>query len=123
MMNSSRRTLPLTAAPAKTGSPLTEADYADLLRRWIDGDLADAAGIRRVDSQTGRALIGRADHARYEGLAIPYFLPGENRVREWRLRRDHPDIEYKDGKPKERAKYLSPPRTGEHDLFPAWIGT
>ena len=36
-------------------------------------------------------------------------MPGESHVREWRLRRDHPDIEYKDGKPKERGKYLSPP--------------
>ena len=53
--------------------------------------------------------MGRRDHGSYEGLAIPYFLPGESRIREWRLRRDHPDIEYKDGKPKERGKYLSPP--------------
>ena len=58
---------------------------------------------------TGRSLVGRRDHASYEGLAIPYFLPGESRIREWRLRRDHPDIEYKDGKPRERGKYLSPP--------------
>ena len=105
-------------ALAKIGSPLTEADYADLLRRWIDSDLADAAGIRRVDSQTGHALMGRADHARYDGLAIPYFLPGENRVREWRLRRDHPEIEYKDGRPKERTKYLSPPGRGNMIYFP-----
>ena len=92
-----------------TGNALTDADCASLERRWIDKQLAEAARIRRVDSNTGRSLMGRRDHAPYEGLAIPYFLPGESRVREWRLRRDHPDIEYKDGKPRERGKYLSPP--------------
>src|SRR6266851_5171685 len=93
----------------ETGSALTAADYTSLLRRWIDKPLADAARFRRVDSDTGRLLIGRLDHGSYEGLAIPYFLPGELCIREWRLRRDNPDIEYKDGKPKERSKYLSPP--------------
>lgn len=93
----------------ETGKALTDTDYANLARRWIDRQLADAAGIRRVDSNTGRFLMGRRDHASYEGLAIPYFFPGESRIREWRLRRDHPDLEYKDGKPKERGKYMSPP--------------
>src|ERR1035441_6020298 len=92
-----------------TGTALTDGDYADLARRWIDSELAAAAKIRRVDSNTGRSLVGRRDHASYEGLAIPYSLPGESHVREWRLRRDHPDMEYKDGKPRERGKYLSPP--------------
>ena len=90
-------------------STLTDADCANLARRWIDRELAEAAKIRRVDSNSGRSLVGRRDHASYEGLAIPYFLPGESHVREWRLRRDHPDMEYKDGKPRERGKYLSPP--------------
>jgi len=93
----------------ETGSSLTNADYASLARRWIDNDLADSAGIRRVDSDAGRLIVGRRDHGSYEGLAIPYFLPGESRIREWRLRRDYPDLEYKDGKPKERGKYMSPP--------------
>jgi hypothetical protein len=92
-----------------TGPALTDADYASLAGRWIDRELAAAAKIRRVDSGTGRSLVGRQDHASYEGLAIPYFLPGESRIREWRLRRDHPEIEYRDGKPRERGKYLSPP--------------
>jgi Domain of unknown function (DUF3854) len=94
---------------AETGEPLTDADYANLGRRWIDEQLADTARIRRVDSDTGHLLMSRRDHGSYEGLAIPYFLPGEVRIREWRLRRDHPGLEYKDGKPKERGKYLSPP--------------
>ncbi len=93
----------------ETGNALSDADYANLARRRIDRQLAEVARIRRVDSDTGRLLVGRRDHGSYEGLAIPYFLPGESRVREWRLRRDHPDMEYKDGNPRERGKYLSPP--------------
>ncbi len=102
----------------ETRTPLRDADCANLARRWIDPELAAAAQIRRVDSETGRSLVGRRDHAAYEGLAIPYFLPGESRVRELRLRRDHPDIEYRDGKKKECGKYLSPPRRGNMIYFP-----
>jgi len=99
------------------GTALTDADLANLARRWIDRDTAESARIRRVDSNTGRLLIGRRDHASYEGLALPYFFPGESRVREWRLRRDQPDIEYKDGKPKERGKYMSPPGRSNMGYF------
>jgi hypothetical protein len=88
---------------------LTDTDYANLERRWIDRSLAYVARIRRVDSGAGRLIVGRRDHASYEGLAIPYVLPGESHVREWRLRRDNPEIEYVDGKQRERSKYLSPP--------------
>jgi hypothetical protein len=91
------------------GDELQSADYRSLEARWISRELADVARIRRVDSDTGKLLVGRRDHSDYAGLAIPYFLPGESHVREWRLRCDHPDIEYKDGKPKERGKYLSAP--------------
>ena len=93
----------------QTGTVLTDADYASLARRWIDKQLADDAGIRRVDSSTGRQLMARRDYGSYEGLAIPYYLFGQSYVREWRLRRDQPDIEYKAGKPRERGKYMSPP--------------
>lgn len=102
-------TSPMPTTIGETGNALTDTDYANLARRWIDRQLAEEARIRRVDSNTGRLLMGRRDHASYEGLVIPYFLPGEARVREWRLRRDHPDIGYKDGSLKERGKYLSPP--------------
>jgi hypothetical protein len=91
------------------GSDLTEDDYRRLAARWIESQLADLAQIRRFDSDSGRDLVGRRDRGNYEGLGIPYFLPGESRIREWRLRRDHPEIEYKDGKPRDCGKYLSPP--------------
>ncbi len=107
-----------TPAAQHVGSPLSDDDLASLERRWITNDLAITAGRRRVDS-AGAAFIGRRDNHTYSGLVIPYILPGEDHVREWRLRRDQPDIEYtKDGKPKERGKYLSPPGRGNMIYFP-----
>jgi putative DNA primase/helicase len=112
---------PPSAAILETGSDLSETDYDNLDRRWIDRITANSAGLRRVDSNTGRALVGRRDSADYAGLAIPYLLPGEPLVREWRLRRDHPDIEYKKNRPKECRKYLSPPGRGNMIYFPSGI--
>ena len=77
--------------------------------RWIDHALADRAGLRRVDSLTGGEIIGRRS-GNYAGILIPYFRPGEVEVREYRLRRDQPDLEYDSaGNLKPRQKYLSPP--------------
>jgi hypothetical protein len=91
------------------GSDLTAADYAALEARWIDRGLADLAGIRRVDSLTGAEIVGRKG-GNYAGILIPYFRPGESDVREYRLRRDQPDLEYDSaGNLKPRHKYLSPP--------------
>jgi len=102
----------------RPGTLPTESDLAKLAERWIDESLAKIAQLRRVDTHTGASLIGRADNHSYEGLAIPYFLPEEhNLVREWRIRRDHPDIEYRNGQPKERGKYLSPPGRGNLIYF------
>ncbi len=66
----------------QTGNVLTDADYASLARRWIDRQLADDAGIRRVDSNTGHQLMARRDYGSYEGLAIPYYMFGQSYVRE-----------------------------------------
>src|SRR5688500_2688591 len=103
------------------GGALTDADYANLVRRWIDRALADSAGLRRVNSSTGAMYMGRKDNGSFEGQLIPYFLPGETRIREWRLRRDRPDIEYKDGKPRECGKYLSPPGRSNMLYFPPGV--
>jgi predicted P-loop ATPase len=97
------------AASNRIGAELTAADYSALEARWIDRALADRAGIRRVDSLTGGEIIGRKS-GNYAGLVIPYFRPGEGHVREYRLRRDQPDLEYDStGNLKPRQKYLSPP--------------
>ena len=91
------------------GSDLTDADYAALESRWIDRGLATRAGLRRVDSITGAEIVGRKG-GNYAGILIPYFHPESDQVREYRLRRDHPDLEYDSaGNLKARQKYLSPP--------------
>jgi hypothetical protein len=74
-------------------SDLTTADYAALVARWIDRALADRARLRRVDSQTGGEIVGRKN-GNYAGILIPYFHPGSDHVREYRLRRDQPDFEF-----------------------------
>ena len=97
-----------TLAPKPIGSNLTGADYSALEARWIDRALADRAGLRRVDSLTGGEIIGRRG-GNYAGVVIPYFRPGDAHVREYRLRRDQPDLEYDSaGNLKPRQKYLSP---------------
>ncbi len=41
------------------GSHLTEVDYGNLAARWITREVADVAGLRRVDSYTGREMFAR----------------------------------------------------------------
>jgi hypothetical protein len=53
----------------------------------------DCGGSIRL---TGGEVIGRKS-GNYAGIVIPYFRPGELNVREYRLRRDQPDIEYDPG--------------------------
>jgi hypothetical protein len=97
------------AAPKLIGSDPTPADYAALEARWIDRGLAERAQLRRADSLTGAEIIGRKN-GNYAGILIPYFHPGSDHVREYRLRRDQPDLEYDSaGNLKPRQKYLSPP--------------
>jgi hypothetical protein len=77
--------------------------------RWIDRALADRAGLRRVDSLTGGDVIDRKS-GNYAGIIIPYHHPGSDHIRDYRLRRDQPDLEYDSaGNLKQRQKYLSPP--------------
>ena len=91
------------------GSDLTASDYAALDARWIDRSLADRARLCRVDSLTGAQVVGRRA-GNCSGILIPYFHPGSDRVREYRLRRDQPDYEYDSaGNLKPKQKYLSPP--------------
>jgi hypothetical protein len=75
----------------------------------VDRALAESAFLRRVDSWTGAQLVGRKG-GDYTDIAIPYFAPGDRHVREYRLRRDHPDLEAdSSGQLKIKQKYLSPP--------------
>ena len=91
------------------GSELNATDYSALAARWIDRVAAEPAQLRRVDSLTGGEIVGRRN-GNCAGILIPYFHPGSNRVRDYRLRRDQPDLEYDSaGQLKPRQKYLSPP--------------
>lgn len=107
------------ALPANlVGSELSSADFTALQGRWIDQPLAQAAFLRRVDPFAGSQLIGRRG-GDYAGIAIPYFAPGSRHVREYRLRRDHPDFEAAaNGELKVRQKYLSPPGRGNMLYLP-----
>jgi predicted P-loop ATPase len=94
---------------ALVGADLTAADYRALETRWIDRATAESAQLRRVDSSTGGEIVGRRN-GDYAGILIPYFHPGSASVREYRLRRDHPEMEYDTaGQLKPRQKYLGPP--------------
>jgi hypothetical protein len=99
----------ILGAPSRVGSDLTTSDFSELESRWIDRGLALQAGLRRVDSLTAGEIVGRRG-GNYAGILIPYFHPDSDQVREYRLRRDHPDLEYDSaGNLKPRQKYLSPP--------------
>ena len=101
--------LPQYSGSISVGSDLTPADRATLAARWIDPKLARLARLRRVDSLTGGEIAGRRS-SNYSGIVIPYFRPGSDQVRDYRLRRDHPDLEYDaGGNLKAKQKYLSPP--------------
>ena len=100
------------------GEELSPADLAALEARWLDRHVVVAACLRRVDSFIGSQLVGRRG-GDYAGIAIPYFSPGRPSVREYRLRRDHPDLELDPtGLMKVRQKYLSPPGRGNMLYLP-----
>jgi putative DNA primase/helicase len=99
------------------GGPLTSNDLVALESRWIDRDTAKRQLLRRVDAIDGSALVGRNGTGNYAGMVIPNVWPGQDRIREYRLRRDHPEFE--NGKPK--AKYVAPPGRGNLLYFP--VGT
>ncbi len=106
------------------GVALTPADYRDLGARWITPELADEAGLRRVDSLTGREMFCRRT-GDMSGIIIPNIAPWDGgHVREYRLRRDHPPfVQRGDGTLKPDGKYLQP--SGRRNLlyFPPGIGT
>ncbi|MFL6354087.1 MAG: DUF3987 domain-containing protein, partial [Bryobacteraceae bacterium] len=105
--------------------PLTEADFRRL--KGIDREIIQQANLCRVDSLTGAGIVGRNGHGDYSGILIPYYWPGENDPREYRLRRDHPEMEVNGkGERKPKDKYLSP--SGARNMLyfppgidPAWL--
>lgn len=65
---------------------LSPGDLEMLARSWITPEIAEANGLFRVSSAEGAELIGRNRNGDYAGIAIPYFLPGADTVREYQLR-------------------------------------
>jgi hypothetical protein len=104
------------------GSPLTEKDYAMLDQSFIDRELADQASLRRVSDAEGRQLMGiNGRPGVFSGIVFPYLSPKDEFVHELRLRRDVPDFEEQDGKPREKMKYVSPPRARNRLYFPPLV--
>jgi AAA domain/Domain of unknown function (DUF3854) len=99
--------------PNLRGTPLLPGDLDKLAKCGIPRELAESAMLRRVDSTEGASIVGRNGNADYSGILFPYTWPGEERVRDYRLRRDRPELEQKaDGGFSERNKYISPPGRG-----------
>jgi hypothetical protein len=97
-----------SATASLAGVNLTSADHAALKSRWIDPALAERACQRCVDALAGGEIIRRKS-GDCAGILIPYFLPGSDQIREYRLRRVHPDLECDAaGNLKPRQNYLSP---------------
>src|SRR5262249_15627990 len=89
-----------------------------LAERAISRELADEAGIRRVDSYTAQEMFGRK-RGDLAGIIIPNVFPGDGNVRDYRLRLDRPEIEQRvDGTIKEHAKYIQPPGRRNMLYFP-----
>lgn len=106
---------------------LTAHDLTMLEQSYITPELAQAAGLFRVDTTDGGQIVGRNGSSDYSGIVFPYVWPGETYARSYRLRRDNPELEQKsDGKLKETRKYLSAP--GQRnilyfspDVRPEWL--
>ena len=86
----------------------------------MNRELAEAALLRRVDSFTAAQLVGRRG-GDYSGIAIPYFSPGSPYVREYRLRRDHPDFEAGANGGASQAEILEPAKPREYVVSPARV--
>lgn len=96
---------------------LTKTDLDKLAGEFITPQLAELAKLFRVDSLTSANLLGRKPTAREDlsGVMFPYFYPGENNPRQYRLRLDNP---LKDANGKIIAKYLSSVGAKSNLYFP-----
>jgi len=99
---------------------LIERDLQMFERSFITEGILRQAKNFRVSSTAGAELVGRKAMANSDcaGIISPYFLPEQTSPREYRLRRDNPDLERRNGEIKEKGKYLSPPRRGNMLYLP-----
>ena len=87
----------------------SEGDLRALEHCGIPSDIALGAKLSRVDSDAGALAIGQNSNRDYSGILFPYYWPGEDHCREVRLRRDNPEMEFREGKWRPKDKYLGPP--------------
>ena len=90
---------------------LTDRDLSNLADSFITADIVRQACLFRVESGVGAEMMLRKPNAHndYSGIIFQYFMPESSVPREYRLRRDNPDLEQRNGVTKEKGKYLSPP--------------
>jgi hypothetical protein len=101
-------------------SQLTRADLTGLAESFITSDLANEAGLYRVDDVTGAEVANQklAGGRRFRGVVIPYYMPESPHPCKRRLRRDEADLERTStGDLKAKGKYLSPPGEPNHLYF------
>ena len=127
--------------PEPRGEILRESDLAALEKTsWIDGQTAQSALLRRVDSTLGAELIGKKpSEGDFSGLVIPYLWPGtdpgmkaaglpdQRSISLYRLRRDRPDIRIGTGNVRQTVgKYMAAPGARNRLYFhpetePEWL--
>lgn len=105
--------------------PLTENDYQYLESSFISPNMADSAGLFRVDKVMGAEMYAKrlsADRD-FSGIVFTYTRPGSPDARlQYRLRRDYPDlIEQPDGSVEEDAKYITYFGERSHLYFPPGV--
>lgn len=107
------------------GQNLNEQDLAALARCFITAEISEAARLVRVTDMDGASIVGRERSAgkNFAGILFPYYSPQDyGYPREYRLRRDQPDMGLdRNGEVKEEQKYLSPPARGNMIYFPPAI--
>lgn len=109
-------------APALPGRKLSKRDLATLAESWITPELAAEAQLRRVTRFEAGELLGYDGHKLdLSGIAFPYFWPGHAHVRQWRVRRDHPDLEIRGNQKKPTRKYLASPQAPNQFYLPPGI--
>jgi hypothetical protein len=94
---------------------LTHEDHTTLTTSWITPEIANEAGLYRVDSVEGGEIVGQR-HRDCAGIVFPYLLPGVGVVSN-RIRRDNPDIEYRGERRVQTRRYLGETQGRNHFYY------
>jgi hypothetical protein len=99
-----------------------QQDLENFASSFISIEIAEKAGIYRIDSHAAAEILGRTDTAKRDrnGLMIPYFIPSDyQHPRDYNLRLDNPEMEQKsDGTTKPKRKYERPYGSKNKFYFP-----